>query len=194
MKRFFLVMVATVMAISYATAQCAQTENKEACKSSCEQRKQCDKQENAADKGCKCDNCKCGKGEDKCSGNCDKQPRKCTNKTDIMIKNLELTPEQAEKIKALAEKYPELASKRCGKCHNGNMDCGSKSSSECDKQGAEKQCTAEKKCPNAKSKEDVEALHKKRAEYDAELKSILNAEQYAKYENCKKQSKCKHKK
>ena len=47
MKRLFVVMVAS-MAMSYAMAQCAQTGSKEGCKSKCEERKECGKQEKAS--------------------------------------------------------------------------------------------------------------------------------------------------
>lgn len=192
MKRLFVVMVAS-MAMSYAMAQCAQTGSKEGCKSKCEQRKECGKQEKASDDCGKCDKVKCEKKES--MKECGKQEKNCTTKTDMMVKMLDLTPEQAEKLNVLFEKYHNFPVNCTGRKYHSDKKCEEKcSTSECDKQAAEKSCNVEQKCAKTPSRDEMESLKEIEKAFEAELKTILNAEQFAKYESCKNGSKCKHKK
>lgn len=180
MKRVFLIMVAA-MAMSCAMAQSTQTcVKKENCKSKCEQRKECAKKECA---DAKCAKCTCGNGckkaESKACGSCCKKAEgkscdKCTKQangrmceTEVMVKRFNLTADQAAKVKALNEQYPDQACAGVGR-HRAGV------------QG--KACSADKE------------YQKKQEAYDAGMRKILTKDQYALYERSKQMKKCKYSK
>ncbi|RRD02019.1 DUF4890 domain-containing protein [Prevotella sp. OH937_COT-195] len=194
MKRVFVIMVAA-MAMSCAMAQNTKTCSKEKSQAKCEQRKQCEKQEKATAKCTTSNSGKCEKkAEAMSSDKCQKQGKHCTDYTEMMVKKFNLTPEQAAKVKALNDMYPELARACVGKHHEKKHETAFKTDKDC-KKACDKKC--EKTGMSSKNGKQTAAVKEcglKREAYDAEMKKILTNEQFAIYEKCKQQKKCKHKK
>lgn len=165
MKKVFLTMVAA-MAMSCAMAQEA----------------------TAGDNKCKCEQCDNCKG--KC-GDCDKKQHQRPDRTEMMTRELNLTPEQATKVKALNEKYPELMRHRGGR-RGGHGMRGGFAPRQDKKQDVDGTTGATAQQPKQRpSREDMEKrmqeMKKQREAYDAELKNILTKEQFEKYEKNKPQ-------
>jgi hypothetical protein len=136
----------------------------------------------AGDNKCKCEQCDC-KG--KCE-NCDKKQQR-PDRTEMMTRMLNLTPEQAEKVKALNEKYPELMRMHRGGHRGGHGMRGGFGPRQDKKQDVDGTTGATAQQPKQRpSREDMEKrmqeMKKKREAYDAELKDILTKEQFEKYE------------
>ncbi len=136
----------------------------------------------AGDNKCKCEQCDC-KG--KCE-NCDKKQQR-PDRTEMMTRMLNLTPEQAEKVKALNEKYPELMRMHRGGHRGGHGMRGGFGPRQDKKQDVDGTTGATAQQPRQRpSREDMEKrmqeMKKQREAYDAELKDILTKEQFEKYE------------
>ena len=136
----------------------------------------------ARDNKCKCEQCDC-KG--KCE-NCDKKQQR-PDRTEMMTRMLNLTPEQAEKVKALNEKYPELMRMHRGGHRGGHGMRGGFGPRQDKKQDVDGTTGATAQQPRQRpSREDMEKrmqeMKKQREAYDAELKDILTKEQFEKYE------------
>lgn len=164
MKKVFLTLVAA-LAMSCAMAQNAPSKDNDKCK--CEN----------------CENCeKCEK--------CDKKHEKRFDRTEMMTRSLNLTPEQAAKVKALNEKYPEMMRPNRGghRPGGGRPGAGPRHN---DSQKVDGTTGATAQQQNRPSREEMEKRmqerRKQREAYEAELKTILTEEQFAKYEKSKPQ-------
>ena len=116
--------------------------------------------------GKSCGSC-CKKAEGKSCDKCTKQANGRMCETEVMVKRFNLTADQAAKVKALNEQYPDQACAGVGR-HRAGV------------QG--KACSADKEC------------QKKQEAYDAGMRKILTKDQYALYERSKQMKKCKYSK
>lgn len=134
--------------------------------------------------------------DNKCKGNCeqcDKKQHQKPDRTEMMTRELNLTPDQAAKVKALNEKYPELMRPHRGGHHGGHHGkhdgAGPRKDKKQDVDAATGATAQQPK--NRPSRDEMDKkrdeMKKQREAYDKELKKILNKEQFEKYEKNKPQ-------
>ena len=123
----------------------------------------------------------------------DKKPQQRPDRTEMMTRELNLTPEQTEKVKELNEKYPELMRMRPhrgGPRPGGFGEAGPRQDKD-QKVDGTTGATAQQQPMQRPSREEMEKRMQERKQkqeaYDAELKKILTEEQFEKYEKSKPQ-------
>ena len=119
-------------------------------------------------------------------------PARDNDRTEMMTRQLDLTPEQAEKVKALNEKYPELMRFNRGGHRPGGRPGDGPRPNRDQKVDGTTGATAQQQQPMQRpSREEMEKRmqerRKQREAYEAELKTILTEEQFDKYEKSKPQ-------
>lgn len=119
-------------------------------------------------------------------------PSRDNDRTEMMTRELDLTPEQAEKVKALNEKYPELMRfNRGGHRPGGRPGDGPRPNRDQKVDGTTGATAQQPQQPQRPSREEMEKRmqerRKQREAYEAELKTILTEEQFEKYEKSKPQ-------
>ena len=115
-------------------------------------------------------------------GNKDGRDSKRGDRTEWMVKELGLSAEQAEQLKELNAKYPEL--QRRGRGHHGNRGHRPGMQPRTDgNTGATAQAGGQHQRPSREEMEKRFAEHKAKMEaYNKELKGILTDEQFKAYE------------
>ena len=119
-------------------------------------------------------------------------PARDNDRTEMMTRQLDLTPEQAEKVKALNEKYPELMRfNRGGHRPGGRPGDGPRPNRDQKVDGTTGATAQQPQQMQRPSREEMEKRmqerRKQREAYEAELKTILTEEQFEKYEKSKPQ-------
>ena len=122
-------------------------------------------------------------------------PSRDNDRTEMMTRELDLTPEQAEKVKALNDKYPELMRfNRGGHRPGGRPGDGPRPNRDQKVDGTTGATAQQPQQPQQMQRPSREEMEKRMQErrkqreaYEAELKTILTEEQFEKYEKSKPQ-------